>query len=705
MYPVFSACDKLTRQASPVLFAVTMGTGAISILCYNFPYGKDTKVTFVLSLAFFLLNLALFIIFTVLNAVRYFRDHDAWLRLLADPVFSMYTGCFPMAATTLINVAVDVVYRHYGLGGTGFLYFIWIVWWIDVAISVLCCWGVIHLMNTQQKHSLDTMTSAWLLPVVTLTVAASSGGVLAKALQAHSARHAMTTIFFSVFMVVVGLAIAMMIITIYLLRLIVYGLPAGSKIISSFLPLGPMAQSAFAILLIGENFQAMLPYRTGEDTSSFLSQASAGETIYILCVCIAFCLWSFATAWILFALLAMQHVMRHTKIPFQLPFWGLVFPNGVYANLTIQLASVFQFPFFRVFGTIYALITLLLCAFSPAWFTIIMGTGTVSVLVARFHFGAGSTPLKVISLSFYFLNLFLFTAFTVITALRFWMFPSLLKQTLLNPTESLFVGAFPIGAASLIDESIIIHRSWSFGGKGFLYALWSFWWLDLGISFLTAFGLLYAMMYTKHHLVAETTSVWVLPIIPLIVLSGTGGNISHDLLESSTSLASITTGFSLCAFVIGMSLTLMIITLFLTRLILHGPPKAHITPAGFIIASPLGQGGYSLLVNGEMLSKIFPFHDDYPTQGFHTMTGKIPFTLAYWGFFHFFGAIWSAIVFALWIFCFLPTVVHTWDTSIFPEASTQPTSDHEYCSSPCMRSYVDKCSGKFRNGSKRSRSI
>ncbi|KAF9000311.1 voltage-dependent anion channel [Cyathus striatus] len=346
MYPVFSACDKLTRQASPVLFAVTMGTGAISILCYNFPYGKDTKLTLVLSLAFFLLNLALFIIFTVLNAVRYFRDHDAWLKLLADPVFSMYTACFPMAATTLINVAVDVVYGHYGLGG----------------LASFTSSGL-YARNTQQKHSLDTMTSTWLLPVVTLTVAASSGGVLAKALQAHSARHAMTTIFFSVSMVVVGLAIVMMILTIYLLRLIVHGLPAGSKIISSFFPPGAIAQPAFAILLIGENFQAMLPCRTGEDTSSFLSQASTGETIYILCVCIAFCLWSFATAWILFALPAMQHVMRHTKIPFQQPFWGLVFPNGVYANLTIRLASVFQSRFFRVFGTIYALITLLLWLF------------------------------------------------------------------------------------------------------------------------------------------------------------------------------------------------------------------------------------------------------------------------------------------------------------------------------------------------------
>ncbi|KAF8993667.1 hypothetical protein BDQ17DRAFT_1367948 [Cyathus striatus] len=72
----------------------------------------------------------------------------------------------------------------------------------------------------------------------------------------------------------------------------------------------------------------------------------------------------------------------------------------------------------------------------------------------------------------------------------------LLKQTLLNSTESLFVAAFPISAAS----SIITHHSWSFGGKGSLYALWSFWWLNLGISFLIAFELLQGC-YTLCELV------------------------------------------------------------------------------------------------------------------------------------------------------------------------------------------------------------
>ncbi|EFI28121.1 C4-dicarboxylate transporter/malic acid transporter [Coprinopsis cinerea okayama7 len=230
-------------------------------------------------------------------------------------------------------------------------------------------------------------------------------------------------------------------------------------------------------------------------------------------------------------------------------------------------------------------------------------------------------------------------------------------------------------------------------------------------------------------MIKETTSLWVLPIIPLIVASATGGNMSQALLDrSSLTLATITTGFSLVSFGIGMSLTLMIITLFLTRLILHGPPKPQIVISGFIITSPLGTGGYALLLNGRTLSAVFPgtylngmfprielagqivfavcFCASFLLWSMGTCwilisiftiivvvrsDGEIPFTLTYWGsvfpngvyalctvqlgevmgspFFNYLGVIWSCIVLLLWVLSLAPTVIHTWDTSIFPEST------------------------------------
>lgn len=135
---------------------------------------------------------------------------------------------------------------------------------------------------------------------------------------------------------------------------------------------------------------------------------------------------------------------------------------------------------------------------------------------------------------------------------------------------------------------------------------------------------------SRYHLVSETTSIWVLPIIPLIVLSSTGGLLSQALLPHSASLTLLTLGFSLVSFCIGMSLSLMVITLFLTRLLLRGPPPPRVVMAGFVIASPFGQGGYSLLVNGKTLGMMFPSNVD-PSFPAAPATGEILFVICFAG--------------------------------------------------------------------------
>lgn len=100
----------------------------------------------VLSMVIFFLNLFLFFLFLALLMAKYFIYPDRWLSLMKNPVNSLFTGCFPMAGTTLINVAVQVIHAKFQFGGKGFLYFIWAMWWLDVAISIFCCWFGVHIM-------------------------------------------------------------------------------------------------------------------------------------------------------------------------------------------------------------------------------------------------------------------------------------------------------------------------------------------------------------------------------------------------------------------------------------------------------------------------------------------------------------------------------------------------------------------------------
>lgn len=220
------------------------------------------------------------------------------------------------------------------------------------------------------------MSAAWLLPVVTLIVAASTGGVVGLALQKYSPQHALQTIVSSVFLVTIGLCLAFMVLTLYLGRLIIHGLPPGVGVLSVFLPLGPTGQSGFAFYLIGRNFKTVIPY-TRAGSSEFLSSSTTADILWICCTSAAFLMWCLATMWMLYALLALQSTVLKSPVPFKMSFWGLVFPNvshltqprilnstrdpkGVYANLTISLGHAFDSKGLRIYGAVYAVIVICL---------------------------------------------------------------------------------------------------------------------------------------------------------------------------------------------------------------------------------------------------------------------------------------------------------------------------------------------------------
>ena len=111
-----------------------------------FPYGSGSRTLRVLSVTFFFLNLLLFMLFCCASALRYWRFPGVWDAMLRHPVQSLYLGTFPMGALTLIGVATSVLHGECGFGGRGFLYTLWGFWWVDVALSALCCWGILYVM-------------------------------------------------------------------------------------------------------------------------------------------------------------------------------------------------------------------------------------------------------------------------------------------------------------------------------------------------------------------------------------------------------------------------------------------------------------------------------------------------------------------------------------------------------------------------------
>lgn len=273
-----------------------------------------------------------------------------------------------MGAATLINSALTAN-QQWSFSGTGFLYALWAFWWADLALSWLCAFGMLYAMYasrlmsdyptlmrdccrmTTQHHSLTKMASVWVLPMVTLIVASSTGGLLADALMPHSTNHALLTTAVSFTAVIMGLSLAIMVLTVYLTRLVLHGPPDVALILSAFITLGPLGQGGFSLLVNGRNLSALLPLHLGD---TFPSAALTGQMLYSACFCGAWILWSMGIAWALISLCSVYAVARKQAVPFSLAYWGLIFPNGVFALLSVELGTVLDSPFFHYFGAIWS---------------------------------------------------------------------------------------------------------------------------------------------------------------------------------------------------------------------------------------------------------------------------------------------------------------------------------------------------------------
>ncbi|GBE81199.1 Sulfite efflux pump SSU1 [Sparassis crispa] len=347
------------RNFTPAWHAVIMGTGVVSALLHNFPYGSDREPLRVAAASFFLLNLVLFVFVCACTVARYFVFPQTWPLMLAHPSQSLFLGCFPMGVTTLINAGLNL-HQDWGFGGNGFLYFLWGCWWLDSAISYLTAFGMLYVMSVRQEHSTTNMAAVWLLPFVTLVVASSTGGLLANALRSHSTTLALLTVGIDFVMVSTGLSFALMIITVYLLRLILHGIPDRSLILSAFIIIGPLGQGGYSLLVNGQSLSELLPLH---NFGNFPEAPLAGQILFASCFCGAYVLWSMGVAWILVACSSVFYVVQRGAVPFSLGYWGLVFPNGVFALLSVELGVILNSPFFHAFGTLWSVVAFALWLF------------------------------------------------------------------------------------------------------------------------------------------------------------------------------------------------------------------------------------------------------------------------------------------------------------------------------------------------------
>jgi tellurite resistance protein TehA-like permease len=194
-----------------------------------------------------------------------------------------------------------------------------------------------RMTNHQTRH--ETMTAAWLLPIVSCVVAAASGGVVAEVLP--DAKHALVTVVASYVLWGMGIPLALVVMTIYFHRLAIHKLPPSEVIVSVFLPLGPMGQGAYGIMQLGT-----VAMKVFAETKTL--HPMAGEIMYVLGWMVAIVLWGFGLVWLFFAVAS----ITKSKFPFNMGWWGFTFPIGVFTMATISIGQELGSEFFKVLGTV-----------------------------------------------------------------------------------------------------------------------------------------------------------------------------------------------------------------------------------------------------------------------------------------------------------------------------------------------------------------
>jgi C4-dicarboxylate transporter/malic acid transport protein len=330
--PAAGGFFEVVRQFTPNWFAVTMGTGVMSLTLDQFPVAISGLHK--IAIALWLMDIALFALFSVLYAVRWIVFFDGAKRIFEHPVMSMFLGAIPMGLGTIVNGFL--VFGIPLMGGRA-LSIAHALWWVDVAMSVVCGLVVPFLMFTRQDHSLEKMTAVWLLPIVAAEVAAASGALLAPHL---AAAEAFDVLLLGYALWAFSVPLAMSILVILLLRLVLRKLPEPDMAASGWLPVGPIGTGALGLLLLGGDAPKIF---------AAVGLANVGEFAFGLGVIGGTILWGYGVWWFMLAVLKTARYVRD-GMPFNLGWWGLTFPLGVYSLATLALAHVTHLAFFSIAG-------------------------------------------------------------------------------------------------------------------------------------------------------------------------------------------------------------------------------------------------------------------------------------------------------------------------------------------------------------------
>jgi C4-dicarboxylate transporter/malic acid transport protein len=260
--------------------------------------------------------------------------------------------------------------------------------------------------------------------------------------------------------------------------------------------------------------------------------------------------------------------------------------------------------------------------FTPNWFAANMGTGILALMLAAFPYGHWG-QLE-IARGLWIVNVFFFALFAALFAGRALFYPRSFAKLFDHPVQSLFIGAIPMGFATIINGLLDF---WPATPQTLAIAQ-GLWWVDVLLALISALLIPFFMFTAHEHSIERMTAAWLLPIVPPEVSAASGGLLAQHL---SPALARPVVYVSYVLWSISVLLALAVLAILLLRLTLHKLPHRDMAVSTWLPLGPLGTGAFAMLTLGKADVLAFAGTPLASMANFGQLAG-ILVALVLWGF-------------------------------------------------------------------------
>ncbi|GFF30289.1 sulfite efflux pump SSU1 [Aspergillus udagawae] len=247
-------------------------------------------------------------------------------------------------------------------------------------------------------------------------------------------------------------------------------------------------------------------------------------------------------------------------------------------------------------------------SFTPSWFSVVMGTGMISTALNTLPYNG--RWLYWISIVVFALNVAIFAVCSILSVLRYTMYPETLSAVLNEPAQSMFLSTFPMGLATIVNMvCFVCVPAWGNWARDFAWALWM---VDACLSVISALYLPFSLMVSNVDAqLSSMTAIWLLPIASCVVASGTGAVVADLLLDPNHALWTIIVSYVLWG--VGICLSMIVYVIYFQRLTVHKLPHKGVIMSVFLPMGPLGSGTFAAMKLGtagkSVLSKTQTLND------------------------------------------------------------------------------------------------